>query len=117
MSGKKKLKIKKVRVFRVFLVFFAAFMVYQCSGQVVEIMQLNAQKTDLEMAYADIQTEKSQLEEQKELLNDDTYLERLARENLLMVREGEYLLMPYEENSEVVEQDSAEAGTAAEDVH
>lgn len=117
MSRKRKLKIKKIRVFRVFLVLFAAFMVYQCGGQVVEIMQLSAQKEDLEVAYADTQTEKTQLEEQKALLNDDTYLERLARENLLMVREGEYLLMPYEENNEVVEQDPAEAEIETEDVH
>jgi cell division protein FtsB len=113
---KSKNKKKKFRFFAVFLVFFMAFMVYKCCGQVYEIHKLNSQKSDLEGTYAQIQEDKESLEEQKALLNDDTYLERLARENLLMVREGEYLVVPYEENDEVVEYDGVE-GEINEDVH
>ncbi|MGI5824619.1 MAG: FtsB family cell division protein [Bacillota bacterium] len=116
MAKKAKNKKKKFRFFAVFLVLFMAFMVYKCCGQVYEINKLNAQKSDLEGTYAEIQDTKEELEKQKALLNDDTYLERLARENLLMVRDGEYLVVPYEENSEVIEYDGSE-GAENEDVH
>ena len=113
---KTKHKKKKFRFFAAFLVLFMAFMLYKCGGQFYEISKLNSQKSDLEATYAQIQQEKADLEAQKELLNDDTYLERMARENLLMVRDGEYLIVPYKQNSDVVQyDDSAENGS--QDIH
>ena len=113
---KTKHKKKKFRFFAAFLVLFMAFMIYKCCGQFYEIGRLNSQKADLEATYAQIQQEKSDLEAKKELLNDDTYLERMAREHLLMVRDGEYLIVPYEENSDVVQYEDS-TGNDSQEIH
>ena len=112
---KTKRKKRKFRFFAAFLVIFTVFMLYKCGGQFYEIHKLNAQTADLEGTYAQIRQEMADLEAQKELLNDSTYLERLARENLLMVRDGEYLIVPYEENADVVEYD--DSAENSRDIH
>lgn len=107
MAKKAHKKKRKFRFFAAFLVVFTLFMTVKCIGQLVEINSLAGQKQNLEDQYAQVLEEREQLEEQKKLLNNETYLKRLARENLLMIREGEYLIMPFEQNDEVVEYDES----------
>ncbi len=116
MAKKAHKKKRKFRFFAAFLLVFTLVMVVKCVGQVVEINSLAEQKHNLEDSYAQIMDEREQLEEQKELLNNETYLKRLARENLLMIREGEYLVMPFERNDEVVQYDES-AAQDEENVH
>lgn len=116
MTKKPIRKKRKFRFFAVFVVVFLFVMVFKCAGQIVEINSLNAQRADLEGNYAELMDQQDKLEEQKALLNDETYLKRLARENLLMIREGEYLVVPYEENDDVVEYDE-NAPSDDEDIH
>ena len=116
MTKKPVRKKRKFRFFAVFVVVFLFVMVFKCAGQIVEINSLNAQRADLEGNYAELMDQQDKLEEQKALLNDETYLKRLARENLLMIREGEYLVVPYEENEDVVEYDE-NAPSDDEDIH
>ena len=116
MAKKRPHKKRRFRYLPVFLVVFAVFMVYQCIGQIVEINDLKTQQAELEGEYASIMEEREDLQAQKDLLNDETYLERLARENLLMIRDGEYLIVPYEENDEVVDYDDTNPDEGA-DIH
>ena len=114
--AKRKTHKRRFRWLPVMLAVFGIFMVYQCIGQVVEINNLKTQKAELENQYASILDERESLESQKELLNDEAYLNRLARENLLMVRDGEYLILPYEQNDEVLEYDDSNSDENA-DIH
>lgn len=116
MAKKAHKKKRKFRFFAAFLVVFTLVMAVKCAGQLLEIHSLADQKSELEANYAQIMAERERLEEKKELLNNETYLKRLARENLLMIREGEYLIMPFEQNDEVVEYDES-SSPDDEDIH
>jgi len=106
-------KIKSVRVVSVALIIFMVFVVLACGKQAVRIMNLSEQRAALEVTYQEELDRGTQLAEQRELLNDPTYMERLARKNLLMIRDGEYLVVPAEENDDVVNFDN----TTPNDVH
>ena len=107
-------KLKSVRVVSVALAIFMLFVVFECGKQVVRIYNLNEQKAALTANYEAELERTAELTAQKELLNDPTYMERLARENLLMIREGEYLVVQAEENDDVVDY---AGGSTFEDVH
>ena len=100
-------KIKSIRVVSVALIIFMIFVVLACGKQAVRIMNLNEQRTALQLTYQEELNRGTQLAEQRELLNDPTYMERLARNNLLMIRDGEYLVVPAEENDDVVDYDNS----------
>lgn len=51
--------------------------------------------------YNQAVVETSELEAEKLKLEDPYYIEQLARENLKMIKEGEYLVIPAVESSEV----------------
>lgn len=54
----------------------------------------------LEKEVADVKKEKEELENQVELLNDDDYVTRYARENYVFTREGEQVaILPEVDNS------------------
>lgn len=116
MMKKTPRKKRKIRYSAVLLTIFACFMVYRCVGQIVEIGNLHNRQVELEDEYAALMEEQDSLQAQKDLLNDETYLERLARENLLMVRDGEYLIVPYEQNDEVVDIDKSSSAEET-DIH
>jgi cell division protein FtsB len=58
-----------------------------------KINKVNAQIESLELKKMALQLEKNQLEKQKELVQDEKYVEKLARENLDLVKPGEKLIL------------------------
>lgn len=70
----------------------AFFIVFQLYGQYDRLLDMQDEiavyTQRLEVAEAEYQ----QLLETRELLNNDSYIERLARENLGMVKQGETLV-------------------------
>ncbi len=74
---------------------FAAFMVYSCWQVADQFGRLSALNSDMEAAQQRLeaaQQENQQLKDEEARLSDNDYIEKLAREELGMTRQGE---MPY----------------------
>jgi len=80
-------------------------------GQMKKYQDLQDQAQGLEKELQQVQEEYQAKQTQIELLNDNAYIERLARERLGMVKAGETLVMPVDPEKEVIA-----AAPASEDV-
>ena len=85
-----------------------------CGKQYMRILDMKGQLQEYELAYANVQKEQEDLKEQLALFQNPSYLERIARNNLRMVKPGEYLIMPAEESDAL---DLLQDGTKAKDLH
>lgn len=85
----KRRKIKSFRWLNLFAVFIVFFFCFRIGGQIKQYIELQRQvdyyKEQLEMVQADYAAQLAR----KDLLNNTAYLERMARERLGMVKEGE----------------------------
>ncbi|MDO4732803.1 MAG: septum formation initiator family protein [Bacillota bacterium] len=85
--------------------------IIRIGDQVIRYMDLQERATALEAELAAVEQEYQAKQSQIELLNDNAYIERLARERLGMVMEGEILVMAVNPEAEAVA-----AAPASEDV-
>ncbi|ADL06899.1 FtsB family cell division protein [Thermosediminibacter oceani] len=86
MGGKKQFKLGRI-IFVLFLVYF----VYTFTVQQFKINELRRQELELSQKMNQLAEERKRLEKEIELLNTKSYIEKLARDQLGLVKPGEIL--------------------------
>jgi len=100
-----RLKLPKGKTAKFFLLLGAVFFTFTFFGGdfgFVRIWNLHQKKKELELESKKLQVQILDLQVEKDKLkNDKTYLEKMAREKLGMVKEGEkvYRFVPFPEDS------------------
>jgi cell division protein DivIC len=105
---------RKIRWASIILTGFLIFAIAECSKQYMRIQDMKDQLNVYNIAYEDAQKEQNELKEQLALFQNASYLARIARENLRLVKPGEYLIVPAEESDAL---DLVKDGTNASDLH
>ncbi len=100
---------RKKRWGMIAFVVIAFFVAFYFGERYIQYNNMQAELASYEQELAQAEKRYADLEKQKQLLYDDSYLETLARANLGMVREGETLVSPMEENAAVQEQDGVDS--------
>ncbi len=95
-TGTNRKSATSFRWVKILLVVIVALCLVHVVSRVNQIFIMKAEAAELETQLAAVAAELSDKEQQIELLNNDTYIERLARENLGMVRVGEKVVIPME---------------------
>ena len=93
---RRRLKILTVVFLGIFL--FAGF---AYANQLVQLKQLQEKKAYYAAIYEDLQTKNAELLATQDLLDDESYMERLARERFKLIKPNEYLVLPVETNEDI----------------
>ncbi|HIU10475.1 MAG TPA: septum formation initiator family protein [Candidatus Avidehalobacter gallistercoris] len=97
------------------LVLLCCFVVaaFAYANQFVKLQQLQEKKAYYAAVYEDLQEQNAELLETRALINDETYMERLARQRFKLIKPNEYLVLPAETNEDV----EAYAGVDDNNIH
>lgn len=95
-KNRKKISNSRIR-FRLFIFFllfaiFAGILGYNCGSNILKLMQLHAEKRELEKQIVYLTDEKENLEADVERLSDSTYIARYAREKYLYSKDNEIII-------------------------
>lgn len=94
-------KKKKLRLASVVLTVCLLFTLFCCARQWLTLQDLQAKQTYYEGVYQDLLQENTDLLATRDLLNDESYMERLARQRFKLIRPNEYLVVPAETNEDL----------------
>lgn len=95
-SRKPAVKRRKLSFVKLCVVCSLAFCCVQFGKQFVQFQQIQAEVAYFEQVKQDKVDKQKELQETKALLDDPSYIERVAREHLGFVYEGETLVLPGE---------------------
>ena len=95
-----------IRAVTVVLVVVFLFIAVKFVQQYMRIEDMRQEAKAYEAQYNEALAEQEELLKEMELLQDDDYIERLVREKLGLVKDGEILVVETEDNGEAVEYDS-----------
>jgi len=82
---------KRIKWSRVLLLIFLVYFVYTFTAQQLKINDLKRQEMELSREIERLSAERAELQREIELLNTDSYIEELARDQLGLVKPGEIL--------------------------
>jgi cell division protein FtsB len=88
---------------RLLVIGVAVFVLIQFANQVVVYREAKAEVLKYQEELTAVQTGYEDLQVQKELLFNNSYLEVLAREKLGMIRAGETVISPADKSKEVIQ--------------
>lgn len=94
----KKKGLRRVKLIPVILTVCMLFTLFCCGKQLIVLHELYEKKDYYDNIYAELQAQNAELLATKALLNDETYMERLARQRFKLIRPNEYLVVPAETN-------------------
>ncbi len=94
---------RRLRWVSVVLTVMMVFTVFVCVKQWFTLQELNQQLADEQVRYEELEAKNQELQDEKALLADKAYMERLARERFNLIKPNEYLVVPAEENDELDE--------------
>lgn len=104
---KKRPKEKLPAVFAIAFIIFAFYLLYTNAMIFLEKSKLQANYNNLDKAYGDLSKEKETLQMQLGETFTDQYLEKVAREELGLYKEGEKVIVIKKEESEDNDQASS----------
>lgn len=90
-------KFMRSKIFGILLVIVFLFAVYKFYENYRDMRELKDKIMELEGNIANAREEKGKLEEELENVNNPEYIEKIAREELGLVKPGELLIIPVEE--------------------
>lgn len=90
-------KFMRTRIFGILLIIILLFAVYKFYENYRDMRELENKIMELEENIARAREEKGELEEELENVNNPEYIEKIAREELGLVKPGELLIIPVEE--------------------
>ncbi len=91
----KELFITKIIPLALFVIMI--FLAYHIAGNYLEIRRMESEIAEMEERIAEAEEKQEQLSMEVQQLNDPDYIERMARRKLGLVRPGEELIIPYED--------------------
>ena len=92
---------RKLRLLSVILTASLLLTVVCCTKQFLTLRELQAKQLYYEGVDQDLVQENTELLNTKDLLNDASYMERLARQRFKLIRPNEYLVVPAETNEDL----------------
>ena len=104
---------RKLRISTLVLVCCFVVAVFAYANQFVKLQQLQEKKAYYAAVYEDLQEQNAELLETRALINDETYMERVARLRFKLIKPNEYLGLPAETNEDV----EAYAGVDDNNIH
>ena len=104
---------RRFRIGNIVIIAFVGFLLVQFGQQYVQYSNLKQEVRQYEQMKEQQLTQNQKLEKEKELLNDTSYIETIARETLGLVKQGEVLVIPAKENAQVGQSEV----DADEDIH
>lgn len=104
---------RRLRPISVFMVLAVVAAVFAYGGEWLKLQELEDKQAYYVAVYEGLQAENASLLETVSLLDNETYMERLARERCKLIKPDEYLLVPAETNDEVEKY----AGVDVDNVH
>lgn len=102
---------RRIKIAPVVLTLCLIFTCFCCAQQGLRLLALQDKQAVYDAEYAELQQQHDELLETRALLEDDAYMERLARERFKLIKPGEYLVVPAETDETVkdyVEVDEAD---------
>ncbi len=88
---------KKIRWGKILMVVFTVFVLLQFGQQYIKYTEVNSEIAVYEDKLEVAEAKYEDLKQEKSLLLSDSYIEKMAREDLGMIKKGEVLLSPAEE--------------------
>lgn len=104
---------RRLRPISVFMMLAVVAAVFAYGGEWLKLQELEDKQAYYVAVYEGLQAENASLLETVSLLDNETYMERLARERCKLIKPDEYLLVPAETNDEVEKY----AGVDVDNVH
>jgi cell division protein DivIC len=87
MNSKKRLKVRHL-LFLIFLIYVVSTLIMQQ----FKIVDLARQETQLKLRMKEVVDQREELKKEISLLHTDSYIEKVARDELGLVKPGEYIL-------------------------
>lgn len=84
-------KKRKFRLRNILFILFAFYIVYTIGAQQIKLWDLAKQESELKVRLDECKSEKKDLEEKVRLLHTDSYIEKLARDELGLVKSDEII--------------------------
>lgn len=94
---------RKLRPMTLVLAVMIVFAGFAYGNEWMKLQELQDKQVYYQAVYESLQAENTRLLENVSLLENETYMERLARERCKLIKPNEYLLVPAETNDEVEE--------------
>jgi len=91
--SRRKSKKKMPKYLKYGVIFFLLYCLVSFAGSIFDLYKLNCQKDDLKVQLAKLQAKNLQLKEKIKLVKSDSYVERVAREELGLVKKDETLII------------------------
>lgn len=101
-SSPKKKKRRKLRLSLIILVTAFVIFSYSFINEIMRYHELSQSVDYYKTQLAAAEDKYMDMQEKKALHFNEEYLERLARKNLGMIKEGEILIYPIEKNNELI---------------
>lgn len=99
----KKRPRRKLKLLSVLMTLAVAVAIFAYGREWLKLRELQDKQAYYVAVYESLQAEHAELEATLGLLNDETYMERLARERFKLIKPNEYLVMPARTNDEIEE--------------
>ena len=91
---------KKFRIKHLLILFFVIYIIYTLAIQQLKMIDLSKQETELAEKINSVIEEREQLKKEIQLLQTDQYIERVARDELGLVKPGELVYKFTEKDTE-----------------
>ena len=110
-------KKKRINPFSVFLLLFIIYTIIILGSQQVRLYRFEKDITNVTETIMQAEIQKDKLRQQIELMNTDEYIEKIARDKLGLIKQGEipYIAVPSEDEADVRIIDRDEAIIDVED--
>lgn len=87
-------RTKRFKIRHLIILFFLAYVIYTLVAQQFKMVDLSHQEADLRRQMEEALQQREQLKKQIQLLHTDSYIEKVARDKLGLVKPDEYILKP-----------------------
>lgn len=89
-------KKRKFKLRNILFVLFALYVVYIIGAQQIKLWDLAKQESELTTRLDDCKSERKDLEEKVRLLHTESYIEKVARDELGLVKSNEIIYKKHE---------------------
>jgi len=91
----------KRRLYQLTIIVIGLFIIYGSSRNILELWQQKQRVWRMQQEIKDLEVKEAELKKQLEYYRSDDYVEKIAREKLLLQKEGEtVILLPQEQNQD-----------------
>ena len=91
----------KRRLYQLFIIVIGLFIIYGSSRNIIELWQQKQRVWKIQKEVKELEIEEAELKKKLEYYRSDEYVEKVAREKLLLQKEGEtVILLPQGQNQD-----------------